>query len=247
VERVHRLVQGPEIDDVLAVYEAVDRRRTDGRPWVVANMVAGIDGTTAHGGRVGPLSGPADASLFRSLRAVADVVLVGAGTVRQERYGPVRLTEEQQASRAAAGRVPLPSVAIVSGSLDLDWELPVFTGSRPIVLTGADVDPDRLADARRHADVVASGHGRLDPAAIVDELGALGHAVVLCEGGPTLLGELAAVDRVDELCLTVSPVMGGDPLPVAVFPPGTPTRRYRLAHTLQSGDEVFLRYEREDQ
>jgi riboflavin biosynthesis pyrimidine reductase len=241
---VHRLVPGPELDDLLSAYRDVDRARADGRPWVLANMVAGLDGSTAHGGRVGPLSGPADAALFLALRTLADVVLVGASTVRQERYGGVRLSEEEQAARVTAGRAAVPRVAIVSRSLDLDWGLPVFTAGRAIVLTTEDADPARVAEARHHAEVVASGTGRVAAGAIVDVLGELGHRVVLCEGGATLLGELAAADRVDELCLTLAPVIGGDPLPVAVCPPGSTTRHYRLAHALRAGEELFLRYER---
>src|SRR3954470_15864036 len=93
-----------ELSDLLRLYEEVDRPAPDGRPWVLGNMVGGLDGCAAMSGRVGALSTPMDAALFRELRSVADVVLAGAETVRRERYGPVRLAEPLRATRVAGGR-----------------------------------------------------------------------------------------------------------------------------------------------
>ena len=121
--------------DLLEPYRSVERQAHDDRPWVMANMVCGIDGSTAVDGRVGPLSTPTDAQLFLMMRELADVILVGASTVRQERYGRVQLDEEARARRVAAGRSPLPPIAVVSGSLAFDWDLPIFVdddaGCRP--------------------------------------------------------------------------------------------------------------------
>src|SRR3954464_8001717 len=100
---------GDSIDDPLAPYAAVSRVAHEDRPHVVANMVGGLDGSAAVSGRVGVLSGPADARLFTELRSIADVVLVGARTVRRERYGPVKLRGE----RIAQGRPPTPRIAVV--------------------------------------------------------------------------------------------------------------------------------------
>ncbi len=112
---------------MLDPYREVDRTRAEGGAWVLANMVGGLDGSAAVGGRVGALTGGADAVLFRRLRALADVVLVGAETVRAEGYGPVRLPDDLRAERVAAGRPPVPPVAVVSRSLRLDWDGPLFT------------------------------------------------------------------------------------------------------------------------
>ena len=113
-----------------------------------------------------------------------------------------------------------------------------------MVTCGA-ADPDRLADARAHAgDVVVAGDERVDPAAALAALAARGHRVVLCEGGPTLLGELVDAGLLDELCLTIAPLMGGDALPIAVSPTPGHVTALRLAHTLADGDTLFLRYER---
>ena len=125
--------------DLFAGYEAA-RPRPDGRPWLIANMVAGLDGSLAWNGKVGALSSEADRSLFVRLRGIADAVVVGAGTVRAEGYGPVKLPEARRAERVAAGRSAVPPLVVVSRSLDLDWSAPLWDGSAdpsPIVLTAA--------------------------------------------------------------------------------------------------------------
>ena len=240
------LEPGREVEDPLAPYAAVDRRTPDGRPWVTAHMVAGLDGCTAVGGRVGALSTAPDKALFADMRTLADVVLVGAGTVRQEGYGPVRLSPERSRSRTDRGVPPTPPVAVVSRSLDLDWQLPVFaqapSHAPTIVVTCATAAGERLALAGEHADVFVAGGDAVDPGTMLAELSAAGFGTVLCEGGPHLLGQLVAADVVDELCLSIAPLMGGDPLPVAVFGPGDPMRGFELAHVLRDGGTLFLRY-----
>ncbi|TNM46163.1 pyrimidine reductase family protein [Nocardioides albidus] len=213
---------------------------------MTGHMVAGIDGTAARSGRVGALSTAADQELFRRMRQIADVVLVGAETVRRERYGPVRLSEQARAARAQLGRPPIPPVAVVSRSLDLDWSAPLFTRpeARTYVVTCAGADPARIADAEAVATVVVAGDERVDPARALAALAGLGHRVVLCEGGPRWLGELVAAERLDELCLTVTPVIGGDPLPVCVNPPGNDVTPFRLHHAMIEEDgTMFLRYQ----
>jgi riboflavin biosynthesis pyrimidine reductase len=241
------LEPGSEVADALSPYAAVDRTPPEGRCWVTAHMVTGLDGCAAVGGRVGALSTAPDQALFRDMRALADVVLVGARTVREEGYGVVRLDPDRTAQREADGRPGTPPLAIVTRSLDLDWESRAFAdappGSRTVVVTCADAPADRLERAREVADVVVAGRESVDPAALLEQLADRGQRRVLCEGGPTLLGELVRGGHVDELCLTVSPLMGGDPLPVAVFPPGSPLTGFSLRHVLAEGDTLFLRYE----
>ena len=245
---MHFLRRGPVITDPLEPYAAVDRRRPDGRCWVMAHMVGGLDGSAAIGGRVAELSTAPDAQLFRLMRTLADVVLVGAETVRREGYGPVQLPAERVAARRAAGRPGTPPLAVVTRSLDLDWSGRAFAaapaGSRTLVITSQDAAPERLARAREAADVLLAGPGRVDPGLAMAMLAGRGCRVVLCEGGPTWLGELVAAGLLDELCLTVSPMMGGDPLPVSVSPPGSPLVPFVLRHVLADGDTLFLRYER---
>jgi riboflavin biosynthesis pyrimidine reductase len=237
-----------QVTDPLDAYRTVDRTRADGACWVMANMVGGLDGSAAVAGRVSGLSTPPDAALFSAMRTLADVVLVGAETVRREGYAEFRLTEAQTVARAQAGRPPVPRLAVVTRSLDLDWSARAFAGraegDRALVVTCRSADPERVAEARRVAEVVVAGDDRVDPAAALRELAARGHRVVLCEGGPRWLGELVAADRLDELCLTVSPVMGGDPLQVAVAPAGSPVRSFELRQVLVDQGTLFLRYER---
>jgi riboflavin biosynthesis pyrimidine reductase len=248
MNRMRVLEPGPPIADPLAPYAQVTRTRADGRCWLMAHMVGGLDGSAAIGGRVGDLSTAPDAELFRLMRALADVVLVGAETVRAERYGVVRLPAGRAAARVAAGRPATPPLAVVSRSLKLDWSARAFADAPPeartLVVTCAAADPARLEEARQVADVVVAGDDRVDPALALQRLGERGYRVMLCEGGPTWLGELAGAGLVDELCLTLSPLMGGDPLPVSVAPPGAPLARFALRHVLREGDTLFLRYER---
>lgn len=237
-----------DVADPLAPYLAVDRSRPRHECWVTGHMVAGLDGTAAIGGRVGALSTAPDQLLFRRMRQIADVVMVGAETVRREGYGPVRLDADARAERVRRGAAPVPPVAVVSRSLRLDWDAPVFAeapeGARTCVVTCAASDPALRAEAERVADVVVAGDESVEPAAAMAALAARGHRVVLCEGGPTWLGELVAAGRLDELCLSIAPVIGGDPLPVCVNPPGAGLSRFVLGGTLVDGDTLFLRYER---
>lgn len=248
---MHLLEDGAHVDDLLAPYRDVDRVRPQGGAWVLANMVGGLDGTAAIGGRVGALTGGADAALFRRLRALADVVLVGAETVRAEGYGPVRLADDLVAERAAAGRPAVPPIVVVSGSLRLDWDGALFADADPESPTVVATTPEA---ARSTAGRLAEGHAELlcvEPGAgggisVPALLGALaerGHEVVLCEGGPALLGELVDAGRLDELCLTVAPMIGGDPLPIVRTPAGAVLHHFVLRHVGADEGALFLRYE----
>jgi len=218
----------------LAVYDAGDRPPPEGRPWVLANMVASADGAATLEGRAGGISTAADRDLFHRLRRLADVILVGASTVRAERYGPARGEDG-------------PPIAVVSASLALDWGARFFTEARarPILVTAAAADPDRLAAAAEVADVVIAGQERVDPRLAVVELGRRGHALVLCEGGPTLLTEMTGAGVLDELCLTVSPLLVGGQSPrILTGPlPGAPVG-LDLVSVLEEEGALFLRYVR---
>jgi riboflavin biosynthesis pyrimidine reductase len=248
MSRVQILEPGTTVTDLLAPYARADRSRPGGGAWLMANMVGGLDGSAAIAGRVGELSTGTDRNLFLLLRALADVVMVGAQTVRQEGYGPVRLPAEQVAARQSAGQQGTPALAVVSRSLDLDWSSRAFTGappgSRTLLITCQAAAPERLERAREVADIVIAGSDQVEPALALQLLAELGHQVVLCEGGPLWLGQLVAAGRLDELCLTVAPLMGGDPLPLSMSPPGAALEHFRLCHVLRDADTLFLRYER---
>lgn len=180
-------------------------------PWLRANMVSTLDGAAQHDGRSQPISGATDMRIFGTLRGLADVVLVGAETVRQEGYRPARAREDFAALREAAGQGPAPAIAVVSASLELDFTLPLFTSPLvpTLLLTGAAAAPDRIATAEKAgAQVVIAGDGMgVDPARAVRALGERGLHRLLTEGGPRLLGQLVAAGVLDELCLTVSPML----------------------------------------
>ena len=238
---------GAEVPAPLAPYLEVARSQPRHECWVTGHMVAGLDGTSAIDGRVGSLSTTPDQALFRAMRQIPDVVLVGAETVRLEGYGLVNLSEQAQEQRRSLGQPPNPPIAVVSRSLNLDWTSSLFTDAaddaRTLIITCAAADPGRRAEAERVATVIVAGEETVEPAAALRALADLGHQGVLCEGGPTWLGELVAADRLDELCLSVSPLMGGDPLPVCVTPDGAGTARFTLKGMMAEEDTLFLRYE----
>lgn len=180
--------------------------------WVRANMVASVDGAISLDGRSAGLSGPADRLVFSVLRSLSDVVLVGAGTARTEGYRQAQPDELWQPLRA--GRPPAPPVAVVTRRLDLDLAGPLFRSeaagtARTIVLTTELVPDHRLTAAARVADVIVAGADGVTAGAAVGALAGRGHRAILVEGGPTLLGQLAAGRLLDELCLTISPVLEG--------------------------------------
>lgn len=217
-----------------------------GRPRLMLNMVASIDGAAAAGGETAPLSDEDDRALFAALRAAADVILVGAGTVRAEDYGPVSLPEEVKEARRVRGLADLPRMAVVSRSLDLDPHARLFEGDvRPYLLTGEESPPEKRETLTHLAEIVALGKTRAVPDRMVHHLWEQGHEVILCEGGPTLNGELVSADLVDELNLTISPmIVGGPSFPIvhgASVVPGP----FRLERLMQGERMLFARYFRD--
>ncbi len=269
-------VQGPELQVVpkaglgalpAAVSELARLYRGDGqshqRGWLQANMVASVDGAASLSGRSGGLSGPGDRMVFTVLRSLADVILVGAGTVRAERYRPAQAAELWQQLRPPGA--PLPAIAVVTARLDVDPAGQLLTGAatgaQTIVVTTADAPPDRKAAIARHARIVEAGQGQVDVSAAVAALHGLGYSRILCEGGPGLLGQLAQAGLIDELCLTTSPVFASGPAgrivrsgsgqvtgPAAgataagAAAAGAATARLSLAHLLTDEDFLFSRY-----
>ena len=195
------------------------------RAWVRVNFVSTIDGA-AHGadGVSGTLGGEADKAVFDVLRSMADVVLVGAGTARDEGYGPAD--------------VP---IALVSHSLDVPEKL-LVPGT--VVLTSADAPAERVGQLRETVDVIAVGDGQVDLAAALAELGRRGLVQVLCEGGPSLHGDLLALDLVDELCLTVAPLLSAGGAPRIAHGDDTLERPMRLAHAIPVDDVLLTRWVR---
>jgi riboflavin biosynthesis pyrimidine reductase len=221
------------------------------RPWVRANMVGTLDGaaTASETGLSGGISSRADMRVFGVLRGLADVVVVGGTTVRREGYGPARPKRGWAEAREAEGRGPVPAIAVVSGSLDLDPEAPLFTEARvrTLVLTSRTAPPDRRAALAEVAEVVDAGEEDVDIPVAVGALAARGLPRVLCEGGPRLLAQVAGAGLLDELCLTVSPLLvAGDAPRVLRGAPLHPPAALRLGHVLEEDGWLFLRHVRAD-
>ncbi|MDP9389622.1 MAG: pyrimidine reductase family protein [Actinomycetota bacterium] len=233
----------PPLDgvDVTAAY--APRPSGMSRPFLRINMITSVDGAITVDGRSGGLGGRADRRLFQQLRAEADVVLVGAGTVRSEQYGPAELPPELRSARTDRGQAQTPAIAVVTRSCDLDPSSRLFTQSdqRPIVVTAASAPRDRLDRLRSAADVIVAGQDRVDLSAALSALARRGARSVIVEGGPRLNADLITSGLADELCLTLAPcLVGGDGPSIAALPPSP--RRLRLLSTLEAGGYLFLRY-----
>jgi riboflavin biosynthesis pyrimidine reductase len=199
-----------------------------GRPAVRLNMISSVDGATTLDGVSGGLGSLGDKRIFAVLRSLADVVLVAAGTMRAERYGP--------------SSVP---IAVVTRTAQLDWQSSFFTeaDARPIVVTVEDAPAENLAHASDVADVVLAGKGGVDLRLALDALAVRGARSVLAEGGPTLNGQLAAAGVLDEICLTLSPKLaGGDAKRILVGAALPAAPDLRLQSLCEDDGYLFLRY-----
>jgi len=179
--------------------------------WLRVNFVSSADGAAYVDGRSGGLSSPGDKQVFGILRVLADVVLAGAGTARVEEYRPPRARPALAALRE--GRPAAAPIALVTRTLGLNLASPLFTEAPPdartIVITCAASDDELRAQTAKVADVIVAGDELVDLAAARAALADRGLSRVLCEGGPHLFGDLAAAGLVDELCLSLSPMLAG--------------------------------------
>ena len=220
--------------------------------WVRANMVASLDGAASLNGRSRGLSSEWDRQVFAMLRAIADVILVGAGTARTERYGPVR--PESEGLRWAwlrKGRTPSPPIAVVTRALDLNIDSPLITGApghaRTLIITTESAPAGRRAAAARTADIIVAGDTSVDIAAAIAGLAARGLGRILAEGGPHLLSQIADAGQLDELCLTISPLLAGpgpDRIVRGIPMTGAEPRPFTPAHVLIDEGYLFCRYVR---
>ncbi|MPV36191.1 pyrimidine reductase family protein [Georgenia subflava] len=229
--------------------ELIDRYSVADRaiPHLRVNFIASIDGAATHQGLSGPLNNADDKQVFDTLRMLADVVLLGAGTLRDEGYGALRLDDAAVDWRLKHGLPAHPTLAVVSSRLNLDADMAALAGAptRPLVLTHDASPAERRLALAEVCDVVPCGERSVQPALVRAALERRELNQVLCEGGPHLLGTLVAADAVDELCLTISPVLeGGDAGRISVGG-AQATRPMRLAHVLTAGDMLMLRYLRE--
>lgn len=216
----------------------------EGRPYVVDNMVATVDGRAAIDGRAGPIGEDYDRALFMRLRTQADCVMAGAGTLRAERYGHLVRTPELRAAREAEGLAPEPLACVLTRSLQLPWDTSLWTdpGSHVALYTSSPHNPPPCAAT---VTVHRMAEAELTIDRVLRSLRA-DHDVrsVLCEGGPTVNRELLGAGTLDELFLALEPKLaGGGDAPTIVGPPPLPTpRRLELVSVLEGDGELFLRY-----
>jgi riboflavin biosynthesis pyrimidine reductase len=197
------------------------------RPWLRTNFVCTVDGGAYDtSGVTASLGGDADHEVFQLLRRLADVVMVGAGTARIEKY--------------RASKMPL---AIVSRRLDIPDHL---VGPDLIVITTTDAPANRLEDLRT-AGVAVMAHGEIevDWAAVFAEFDAKGWRHLLCEGGPTLHGDLVTLDLVDEVCLTLAPTLTSGDAPRIAHSRHPVEHGMRLGHAVPVGDVLLTRWVRD--
>ncbi len=216
---------------------------------VMLNMISTADGRATLGGRSGAISASADRQLFHGLRSAVDAVLVGAGTVRAERYGRIIPDASRRAQRRARGLSDEPLACIVSGRMALEQDVPLLEApqTRAVILTASAASLPAYA---AHVDYVhAERDGRLDLTAAMTELRqrfAL-HSI-LCEGGPHLACQLLAAGLIDEMFLSLSPLLaggepsGGEALRILAGGELVPPVELELLSVLQSGSNLFLRY-----
>ncbi len=216
----------------------------------MVNMIASADGATWVDGRTEGLSNPADNAAFAAIRACADWILVGAGTVRAERYGLPRPNNRARQTRQAAGRTQAPRLAVMSSSLALDLDLPILAEREPdeelpLLFTGQDT-PDAAVDRLAAVAEVVRLADSHDPTQVLGEINRRGGSVVLCEGGASFNAQLVDADVIDELCLSISPLLAGGPSPRIVHGSKRAVpHQMVLEYLLEDSGTLFARYLRD--
>jgi riboflavin biosynthesis pyrimidine reductase len=212
------------------------------RPRVVASMIASVDGRTAVQGRSVGLGHPADRALLRELRTGVDAILVGAATLRAERYANL-LDPDQRADRVANGLEPEPVVATVSRRLDLPTDIPLLAEATARVQVYTETEGE-VPTQGAWVSAQRFEPGGLTMPAILEHLRReRGARAVLCEGGPTLLRELVAAHCIDDLLLTVAPMLVAGEAPTALSGAALePPAPLTLRDIHRADDHLFLHY-----
>lgn len=224
---------------------------------VRVNFVSSADGAASAGGLSRGLQTPGDNAVFAALRDLADVILVGAATAAAEGYRPANPSQRRREARGRYGLAEVPAIAVMSASLQLDLSAELFsaaTRAPTLVVTGSaapigarnDIIDLAGTDTQLQLVQVPSGpDGGVDFAGSITALRELGYRRILCEGGPRLFAAGVAGGAVDELCLTVSPMLTGPDGPRIVAGQPWPEElrpRLRLTGLLTEDDALFCRY-----
>lgn len=211
------------------------------RPLVAMNFVATLDGRATIEGRSGPIGSNADTAMLLGLRTRFDAVMIGAGTMRAERYGPLASKQETRERRERAGLSPEPLMVLVSGRLDLPWDAPLFSeGGEILIFSSSDTEPP---ETESHVEVVRHP-GAVNLTEAMGHLRERGIRALLSEGGPHLHAQLQADGLVDDLFLTTAPKLSGGEAPRIVEGSLPGVVGLELAWLLEEHGELFARYRR---
>jgi riboflavin biosynthesis pyrimidine reductase len=220
--------------------------------WVRGNMIASLDGGATADGTSGGLGGPGDRAVFALMRQLADVILVGPGTVRAENYSGAQFSPAQRQARRHRGQAEVPPIAVLTNSAMLDHDAKLFTRTEvpPLILTCADAVADATGRLGSVAEVIDASGPRSDRVELAEALKALadrGLLRVLVEGGPAILGLLIEQDLLDELCVTIAPILvGGNARRIATGS-GEAHTRMRRSHLLTDAEGyLYSRYVKAD-
>jgi riboflavin biosynthesis pyrimidine reductase len=242
---VRRLLPDPgptSVEEQLDAYQPWEKPHEE-RPLLAVNFAATVDGRATIGGVSGPIGSRTDTAMLAGLRTRFDAVMIGAGTMRAERYGRLAPNQERRERRERIGLPPDPLMVILSGRLDLPWDAPLFTdgGGRVLIFTASEAEPPQTAtplQVVRHDGFVEIGeamrHLRRE----------CGVRALLCEGGPGLHGELEGAGLVDDLFLTIAPKLAGGEAPRILEGDLPGVEGLRLEWLLEEEGELFARYRR---
>jgi riboflavin biosynthesis pyrimidine reductase len=214
------------------------------RCWVRGNMISSLDGGATDDGKAGGLTGPGDRALFARMRQEADVILVGAATVRIENYSGAHMTAAQRQDRQNRGQAEVPPIAVVTHGADFEHDAKLFTRAEvpPLILTSRETVAEaqhRFGALAEFVDASGRYTDRVDPAAVLAILDDRGLRRVLTEGGPTVLSLFIELDLIDELCLTIAPILVGGQARRIATGSGESHTRMRRSHLL-TDDEGYL-------
>src|SRR5215207_6763426 len=211
------------------------------RPFLILNFATTLDGRAAISGRSGPIGSDTDTEMLQRLRTRVDAVMIGAGTMRAERYGRMVSNPDLRAYRERTGLAHDPLAVIVSNRLELPWDAPLFTdgGGRAVIFT-ASQDP---APQTETPVTVVSHEGGVELDRALEYLRTeRGIRALLCEGGPILHGRLREGGIADELFLTIAPKLAGGEAPRILEGALPDVIDMQLAWLLESHGELFARY-----
>lgn len=214
--------------------------RYEDRPYVVSNFVQTLDGHITIDGRAGPIGSKTDASWLVGLRSIADAVIVGAGTIRTERYGRLVASRRRRSERTARGWSEDPLAVIVSDSLDLPWDAGIFGAEQGevVIVTSRD---EEIPETDARVEVMRNG-AAADVGGALRELHRRGIGLVVCEGGPHLHGTLIAEGLLDELFVTIAPKLSDGGGPGLVKGIGESVSELELVWLLESEGELYGRW-----